>query len=284
VLWDRVARRLYRGADRQRERAHGDGIAVSADSPEAMEEPLWMAFWPDLHDPARDSRLTCGALTEPFASFYQRHIRKLLWLRRGRRYLAKGNYNLARLGGLIGLFADARFVVPLRDPVAHVASLMRQHELFSAAERRFPAALRYLQRVGHFEFGLDRRPMNLGDRAATQEVLNLWREGREVEGWARYWTLVHDYLADTLADDRALREAVLLVDYEALCAAPEAALGRVFAHVGLSIAPPRLTALAKRLRRPTYYRLPFGDAEADAIRAITARAARRLRHEGALFS
>ncbi|MFO7905247.1 MAG: hypothetical protein R6U98_21465 [Pirellulaceae bacterium] len=31
------------------ERAHGDRLLVSAQSPEAMEEMLWMAFFPHVH-------------------------------------------------------------------------------------------------------------------------------------------------------------------------------------------------------------------------------------------
>ena len=96
IFWDQVSARLYK--DRQfKERAHGDGIAVSPDSPEAMEEMLWMAFYPRSHDPGQDNRIGRDNLTPEFSAFYRDHIRKLLWLRKGRRYLSKGNYNLARL-------------------------------------------------------------------------------------------------------------------------------------------------------------------------------------------
>ena len=49
-------------------------------------------------------------------AFYRDHIRKLLWLRGGRRYLSKGNYNTTRIAYLARLFPDARFIVPVRDP------------------------------------------------------------------------------------------------------------------------------------------------------------------------
>jgi hypothetical protein len=49
----------HAGARRQTptERAHGDGIAVTAESPEAFEEVLWMAFFKHLHDPAHSAVL-----------------------------------------------------------------------------------------------------------------------------------------------------------------------------------------------------------------------------------
>ena len=44
LLWDRLSRPFRRPAH-ARERAHGDGMLVDYDSPEAFEEILWMAFW-----------------------------------------------------------------------------------------------------------------------------------------------------------------------------------------------------------------------------------------------
>src|SRR3546814_18222232 len=92
-------------------------------------------------------------------------MRKLLWVRRRPRYLAKANYNGTRMEYLLKLFPDARFVLPLRDPAAHIASLMKQQRLFCEGERRHPAALEHMRRIGHFEFGIDRRPIHVGDGA-----------------------------------------------------------------------------------------------------------------------
>ena len=43
----RFAGRFNRAAGTTAERAHGDGVEVGLDSPEAFEEMLWMAFWPE---------------------------------------------------------------------------------------------------------------------------------------------------------------------------------------------------------------------------------------------
>src|SRR5215471_943186 len=40
-----------------RPRVHADGLAVSPESPEALEEPLWMAFFPDCHKSAQSQVL-----------------------------------------------------------------------------------------------------------------------------------------------------------------------------------------------------------------------------------
>jgi Sulfotransferase family len=280
VFWDRISARLYAQNSPPMERAQGDGITVTPESAEAMEEMLWMAFHPHSHEPACDNRIGPHAVAPHFAAFYRDHIRKLLWLRQGRRYLSKGNYNLVRLGALIEIFPDARIIVPLRDPVTHIASLMRQHALFSAAETRYPAALRYMQRVGHFEFGLDRRPLNVGNAEATAAVQNLWRHGSEVEGWSLYWANLHDYLAMRLGEDALLGKATLVVRFEELCADPHGMLSRILTHARLAADDAWIAAMAQRIRAP-FHTSPFDETERRTIGLITASAAQRLGYPNA---
>ena len=45
ILWNQISSGLRKEAVSM-ERAHGDGVMVSVDSPEAFEEVLWKAFWP----------------------------------------------------------------------------------------------------------------------------------------------------------------------------------------------------------------------------------------------
>ena len=45
LIWDRLSSRL-RTNGRSIERAHGDGVTINTDSPEAFEEVVWKAFWP----------------------------------------------------------------------------------------------------------------------------------------------------------------------------------------------------------------------------------------------
>ncbi len=276
VLWDRVAGRLYGNTSNPVERAHGDGIAVTADSPEAIEEMLWMAFHSQAHDPSRDNRIRPGDVSQEFSVFYRDHIRKLLWLRQGTRYLTKNNNNLVRLSGILSLFPEARMIIPVRDPVAHIASLMRQHERFSAAQTKYDAALRYMQRVGHYEFGLDRRPLNVGNAKTTKTIEDLWRAGREVEGWSLYWANLHEFLAKQRQDDATVRDATLIVRFEDLCTDPDGMLKRIFAHAKLSANDALIASMAQRIRVPSYYIVPFNEREQETIREITGAAAEQF--------
>jgi hypothetical protein len=193
-----------------------------------------------------------------------------------RRYAAKGNYNVTRVGYLAKLFPDARFVIPVRDPVWHIASLMKQHRLFLEGQRDNPAACRHLRRVGHFEFGEDRRPVRIGDGTTTREIVELWQAGEEVRGWARYWAQLHHYIADLMEREQGLQPAIRIVRYEDLCASPLATLRGVLDHCALPAQGPFLADAAGRLHQPTYYRPRFSDADLAIIAEETAEAAGRF--------
>lgn len=274
-LWDRWLARVPQNNETATERAHGDGIAVTSQSPEAFEEVLWMAFFEHIHASDHSSVLDAQTSNPAFEQFYREHIRKLLAIRNGQRYVAKGNYNLMRLQYLQSIFSDARFVLPVRDPVWHIASLMKQQTLFEAGETAHPRALEHMRRVGHFEFGLDRRPIHTGDDDAVDHIQQLWADGHEVEGWAHYWAMIYADVDERLSRDGRLNEAALVIRYEDLCGDSQAVLERFYAHCGLDIDSATIEQAAARLRLPGYYKPAFSDAELRQIRDITGPVAAR---------
>ncbi len=267
--WNRFVDRAQARALAPKERPHGDRIRITPESPEAMEEPLWMAFFPSAHDPTVDQSLGDRHQHPEFERFYLDHIRKLLLVRGGTRYAAKGNYNVTRLEYLLRIFPDARIVIPIREPVRHIASLLRQHERFSHACEGNPRGLAHLRQAGHFEFGLDRRPINTGDGVRTSEILRLWREGEELRGWARYWSQVYGYVADRLQANERLRQAALVVRYEDLCDSPEGTVRSVLSHCRVSAGEPVIQAFSSRLSSPDYYARQFTDEELQVMRDET---------------
>lgn len=280
-LWNRFVDAAVRSPEsgEGQERAHGDGIRVTAESPEAFEEVIWTTFFRNLHDPTVSNVLDRDTANPAFEAFYRDHLRKLLVLRDGRRYLAKGNYNVTRLGYLHRLFPDARFVVPVRDPVGHVASLMRQHVRFEQVGHAHPRARRYMRRAGHFEFGPDLRPINVGDDGAVARIRRLWAAGDTVDAWARYWATIYDHIAGRLDSDPHLRAATIVVRFEDMCLTPAETMARIQDHIGLPGDDlPRLAAA--RLRAPDYYRPPFTAADEALIRDRTAATASRFGYAG----
>ena len=102
ALWSRLSGSFRRQSELP-DRAHGDGMQVDYDSPEAFEEVLWRAFWPEHHERTRDCararRRT--ARTRPSALLRRayatkRHRDRLDFdrLRHGR-YISKNNGNIS---------------------------------------------------------------------------------------------------------------------------------------------------------------------------------------------
>lgn len=229
---------VFRKSGGKAERAHGDGIEVGLDSPEAFEEAVWLAFWPEHY---RDNRIRPWGAEErnpEFEAFFRTHLAKIVATKPGAtRYLSKNNANIARLPLLEALHPDASILIPVRDPSAQVHSLLRQHRHFSALHVREPFARQYMESIGHFEFGGALRPIDLGG-----EVLD--PAGADcTEFWFRYWIGIFEGMLAT-AGGRAM-----FVDYHALCRSPERHLARLGEAIGLND-PAALAAQATAFRPP----------------------------------
>lgn len=281
--WRTFLGRAVRGEAPPSERAHGDRIEVTASSPEAMEEVIWSTFFHHLHDPDRENVLDRRTANPEFERFFRDHIRKLLLVEGVERYVAKGNYNLTRLPYLLSHFPDARFVVPIRRPVDHVASLMKQHRLFTEGTRAHPRSVAHLDRVGHYEFGANRTPVNAGadTHVGISAVRRDWAEGREVRGWARYWAHLYGWLRARLDAEHDLLDATLVVRYEDLCVDTGQVLRRILEHTGFEQhADEVLGRFEDTISAPTYYAPDFTDDELDTLRAATSEVAAKFGYEG----
>lgn len=233
-LWNKFLSSAAQKHQPPRERAHHDGIVVTMDSPEAFEEPVWMAHFENLHNPNGSNVLDARTVHLDFERCYLDHIRKILLIRNQPRYLAKANYNLSRMQYLLRLFPNARFVIPVRHPIPHIASLHRQHLLFCQGETLHPAARNHLALSGHFEFGVDRVPINFDDNHETRAILNCWEHGHEIEGWARLWTSAYRYVINSLEQSPTLKDATLVIRHEDLCQAPGKEMRKILRHCNLN--------------------------------------------------
>jgi hypothetical protein len=250
--WNWLRQRLPLSATAPAERAHRDRILVNRDSPEAFEEPLWQQAFPFLHQEQQSEILGADTSNPCFESLFADHIRKLLLVRGAARYVSKGNYSLLRLGYLGRLFPDARFLVPVRAPEAHVASLVKQERLYAAAPE---AVLRHIGRVGHHEFGRHRRVLYAGNEAAFKATQSDFAAGRLCQAWMRTWLQAYGWLESLLHEHPSLGERVQWVAYDRLCGDAGMSLERIGAHIGLDVdsASTLRTDWAPRLSQPDYY-------------------------------
>ncbi len=241
------------------ERAHKDRIQVSNDSPEAVEEVLWMYFFQSPHDATSNQVLDGLTRNSKFDLFYKQHILKLLAVRKAQRYLAKGNYNISRIRYILALNPDAKFLIPVREPAQQIASLAKQHALFTRNSQEDPRIPLQMAMSGHFEFGPRRQPVNFGNPLATQAIIDCWRQGRETEGWARYWADTYEHIYKQLEEFPAVRKACLLFRYEDLCTHSASLIDTILDHCELpeeGFETIRAEYL-KRLSLPDYYKVDF---------------------------
>lgn len=252
-----------------RQRAHADRIEVTADSPEAIEEVLWRAWRPALQAQSQDDILDSSTDCPAFEHVYLDHIRKLLLVRQSSRYLCKGNYHVSRIGYLHKLHPDACFVIMIRHPHDHLASMQKQHALFSRepGSRSSRRIERQLAASGHFEFGPGRQAICIKPDVHRQ-ILHHWQHGEELEGWARYWSSLYAHL-HAIRSDPVLGPRCLVVRYEDLCDASASQLTAVLEHCALdrdSFAT-QLHQHAERLSPPTYYQQQYPDDDLALIRS-----------------
>jgi hypothetical protein len=186
------------------ERAHGDGIAVNLDSPEAFDEVFWRVFHgKDYIRP--DGLLPHRPGLEAIARY--RDLIRLVLRRSGKkRYLAKGNNNILRLATLAEAMPDCTFLLVIRQPLAHADSLLRQHRRSADSTDSFRQD--YIRWLAHHEFGSDHRPFRFGEPPAS--------DPDRLEYWLATWLACYREL-EPVAESCP---NVLVVPYEQLCSEP----------------------------------------------------------------
>lgn len=220
LLWSRL------GGDRskrveKRERAHGDGLEIGLDSPEAFDEVLWRAHWPQKYAAGRIRTFDEGDLDDDVTEDFARHHAKVAVVRHGRsaeacRYVSKNNANIGRLRVLDRMFPGSSIVVALRRPAAHAASLHRQHERFLRLHAEDPFVRDYMRDIGHLEFGELHQPIDFADLA---ELVGA-REPSEPDYWLAYWIAAFQEVARHQGE-------VIVVQQDDLRARPQATMERL---------------------------------------------------------
>jgi hypothetical protein len=227
LLWSQISGLFRRGAER-RERAQGDGVTVDYDSPEAFEEVFWKAFWKDKYAGDRVQLWTAVDLRADAVRFFAEYMKKVIALHRpdhaaDGRYLAKNNGNLARLDVLGQLAPGAGIVVPMRNPLEHAASLLRQHRNFLGIHRKDPFARRYMADLGHYEFGALHKPIAF----PRLDELVAGRDVNRIDYWLGYWIAAYDHV-------RRHCDSLVIVVHERQCADPRAGLERLCARLQIA--------------------------------------------------
>jgi hypothetical protein len=203
---------------------------------------LWTTFWPRHY---RADRIVPWHDEDDaeFAEFFSRHMRKVVLVRGGEgpratRYVSKNNVNVARVAMLRRLFPDSAIIVPFREPFQHAASLLEQHRRFLRIHEEDPFACEYMRAIGHYDFGENLRPVDFQNWLDGRES----RDAQSLAFWLEYWVAAYRHVM-------AKRDDLLLVSYEAICAAPETGLHRLAEAIGTT-GGAALSSAAAEIRSP----------------------------------
>jgi hypothetical protein len=270
--WNKVFPRIPVDAMRKPvPRIHRDRIEVTRDSAEMGEEILWEHFFPHIHAETNYSVLDRTTSNPSFERFYSEHLRKLALVRGRSRYVSKAIMCVVRMQYLRKLFPDARFLLYVRNPVDHVASLIKQDRIWAELLRDDPRQIEIIELTGHHEFGPKQVMANVGDPHELQEIRRLFDAGEYAVSRARYWAYVYGFVAQQLRDDPELARSVCVVRYEDLCTDSLETIDRIIAHTELnpeSFAATR-TAYSQKLSFPDYYKPKFDSDQLEKIAAAT---------------
>ena len=191
-LWGKINRRSTHGE--AKERAHGDSIRVSTNSPEAFEEVFWKTF--------TDNSIIREELFIKFISLILKKNNKT-------RYLSKNNQNIRRLDLLSEIFPRSKILIPFRDPLQQTLSLFSQHMKFGKEQNEDTFVRDYMKWIGHSEFGLDYKmihPSNL-----------LYPNEKEFNHWLEQWYLTYKSVLELSAEHGEF----YLIRFESLCNNPK---------------------------------------------------------------
>jgi hypothetical protein len=275
-VWNKVFPRIPVDAMRKPvPRIHRDRIEVTRDSAEMGEEILWEHFFPHIHAETNYSVLDGSTSNAAFERFYDEHLRKLALVRGRSRYVSKAIMCVVRMQYLRKLFPDARFLLYIRNPVDHVASLIKQDRIWAELEQSDPRQIEIIELTGHHEFGPHQVMANVGNPEELREIRRLFDSGQVAESRARYWAYVYGFVAKQLQDDPELAKRVCVVRYEDLCTDSLATIDRIVAHTELrpeTFAATR-EAYNQKLSFPDYYKPKFDAEQLSAITSATSEVA-----------
>ena len=188
-LWSKIS---FKKKDLKfKERAHGDGIKVSTDSPEAFEEVFWKTF----------NEVDSDELEEKFRVYVGNIVHRY----KKERYLSKNNQNIKRVELISSIFTQSKIIIPFRDPIQHSYSLLIQHEKFIKDSRIDKFISKYMKLIGHTEFGPNYIPIQ-------NQNLNFPND-LEINHWIEQWFLTYSDSFQSLKN----KKNVHLISYEKLC-------------------------------------------------------------------
>ena len=188
-LWSKIY--FKRGDTKLKERAHGDGIKISTESPEAFEEVFWKTFAEEEGEELKEK--------------FRVYVGNILLKYKKARYISKNNQNIKRIELISSIFSKSKLLIPFRDPIQHAYSLLTQHKKFLEFSKNDKFISKYMKWIGHTEFGPNYIPIN-------NQNLNFHND-LEINHWIQQWYITYKNAYRSLKNKKNIH----FISYEKLC-------------------------------------------------------------------
>lgn len=172
----------------RKERLHADGITYDTNSPEALDE----IFFNNEIEFIKDE------LTN--------YIQLILHSENKTKYLSKNNLNINKIGLINSILPGSIFLIPIRDPLQQAYSLLKQHINFSQLQKNDDFIRRYMNYLGHNEFGLNHKPWKNPIQFNDSNNLDYWLEQwllfykniyRDYQSYKNCYFIIYEKLTDS---------------------------------------------------------------------------------------
>jgi len=203
-LWRKLSSFSHKQSVKQ-ERAHGDGLLVDYNSPEALEEVFWKTF--SENDYIQPDKLVPMTADDEVLGKFRSYVSSILSQdpRQNICYLSKNNNNILRLSSIHQAFPRALIIIPFRDPLQQADSLLSQHRRFVGVHQTDTFICQYMRWLAHHEFGYDHRPFRFDPDRFTHT------DPRQLNYWLERWVDAYRWLMVSAPP------AAVFLSYESFC-------------------------------------------------------------------
>ena len=195
-----------------KERAHKDGIFVNNESPEALDEVFWKVFLNDNY--IQKDKMIVNSISGKILEKYKNYVERITF-NNGvpKRYLSKNNNLVLRFDFILKLYPNSTILIPFRDPLQHAISLLNQHLHFSELQKKDPFSLKFMNWLGHHEFGVNQKPFDLGNNEIFNQLNDFKKE--DINYWLLTWLNYYHFVSEKY------NSKCIFFCYESFCENPK---------------------------------------------------------------
>lgn len=231
ILAPRFWKRFYNPKNaKAKQRAHGDNVMHSETSIEAMEEYFFKANLNDSY--IKEELLEKHDIDTKTYHDYLKFQDLFAEEDKHTIFLAKNNNLILRLESLREFNKEFKVILMFRNPVDHAKSLMNQHLNFIKQQKEDPFTLKYMDWLGHHEFGLNQKYFELNNEIDFAQY-----QKTDLSYWLLSWLAYYDHLLTLLPD-----ENIFLVEYQDLLSHPNELKDTLAEKLGVSLTAEKIAS------------------------------------------